>query len=160
VARANCASEPEFAPPLACICRSGQGPPGDNEGFASIGALSRGKGSVRFGTRYRYRTDGSLGDDSGDHEGQAMPVALAINAQGLGAYVIRARNVEELRDALGAARMIERTVVIHVPTDRYAGVPSYESWWQAPVAEVSESGDVEAPRREHQQGLSRRGWHR
>lgn|GEM_PF-3472070 len=123
MARANCASEPEFAPPLACICRRGQGPPGDNEGFASIGALFRSKGSVGFGTRYRYRTDGSLGDDSGDHDGQALPVDLALKAQGLGAYVIR------------------------------------ESWWQAPVAEVSESDDAEASRREHQQGLSRRRWH-
>jgi 3D-(3,5/4)-trihydroxycyclohexane-1,2-dione acylhydrolase (decyclizing) len=149
VARANCASELESAPPLAGICRSGQGPPGDNEGFASIGALSRAKGSVGFGTRYRSRTDGSLGDDSRDHEGQALPVDLALNAQELGAYVIRARNVEELRDALGAARTIDRTVVIHVPTDRYEGVPSYESWWQVPVAEVSESGDVEAARRWH-----------
>ncbi|HVC76318.1 MAG TPA: hypothetical protein VND96_07365 [Candidatus Micrarchaeaceae archaeon] len=95
MARANYASDPEFAPPVACICQSGQGPPGENEGLASIGALSRGKGSVGFGTRYRYRTDGSLGDDAGDYEGQALPVDLAINAQGLGAYLIRVRNVEE-----------------------------------------------------------------
>jgi len=149
VARADCASEPEFAPPLACICRSGQGPPGDNEGFASIGALSRGKGSVGFGTRYRYRTDGSLGDDSGDHEGEALPVDFALDIQGLGANVIQARQVEELRDANGAARTIDRTVVIHVPTDRYKGVPSYDSWWQVAVAEVWESGDVEAARRWH-----------
>ena len=25
---------------------------------------------------------------------------------------------------------------MHVETDRYAGVPSYESWWDVPVAEV------------------------
>jgi 3D-(3,5/4)-trihydroxycyclohexane-1,2-dione acylhydrolase (decyclizing) len=131
----------------------------DNQGFASIGALSRSKGSAGFGTRYRYRTGGSLGDDSGNREGDTLPVDLALNAEGLGAYVIRARNVEELRDALVAARDIDRTVVIHVPVDRYEGVPSYESWWDVPVAEVSESGNLDAARQEHERGSRLRRWH-
>jgi 3D-(3,5/4)-trihydroxycyclohexane-1,2-dione acylhydrolase (decyclizing) len=131
----------------------------DNQGFASIGALSRSKGSAGFGTRYRYRTDGSLGDDSGNREGDALPVDLALNAEGLGAHVIRARNVEELRDALVAARAIDRTVVIHVPVDRYEGVPGYESWWDVPVAEVSESGNLDVAREEHERGSRLRRWH-
>jgi 3D-(3,5/4)-trihydroxycyclohexane-1,2-dione acylhydrolase (decyclizing) len=131
----------------------------DNQGFASIGALSRSKGSAGFGTRYRYRTDGSLGDDSGNREGDPLPVDLALNAEGLGAHVIRARNVEELRDALVAARAIDRTVVIHVPVDRYEGVPGYESWWDVPVAEVSESGNLDAAREEHERGSRLRRWH-
>jgi 3D-(3,5/4)-trihydroxycyclohexane-1,2-dione acylhydrolase (decyclizing) len=131
----------------------------DNQGFASIGALSRSKGSTGFGTRYRYRTGGSLGDDSGNREGDTLPVDLALNAEGLGAHVIRARNVEELRDALVAARDIDRTVVIHVPVDRYEGVPGYESWWDVPVAEVSESGNLEAARQEHERGSRLRRWY-
>ena len=130
----------------------------DNEGFASIGGLSRSKGTAGFGTRYRFRTDGSLGDDSGGHEGEALPVDLALNAQGLGAHVIRARNIEELRDALVAAKSIAQTVVIHVPADRYEGVPSYESWWDVPVAEVSDEGDVRSARREHEHEVARRRW--
>ena len=131
----------------------------DNQGFASIGALSRSKGSAGFGTRYRYRTGGSLGDDSGNREGDTLPVDLALNAEGLGAHVIRSRNVEELRDALVAARDIDRTVVIHVPVDRYEGVPGYEGWWDVPVAEVAESDDLEAPRQEHERGSRLRRWH-
>jgi 3D-(3,5/4)-trihydroxycyclohexane-1,2-dione acylhydrolase (decyclizing) len=131
----------------------------DNQGFASIGALSRSKGSAGFGTRYRYRTGGSLGDDSENREGDTLPVDLALNAEGLGAYVIRARNVEELRDALVAARDIDRTVVIHVPVDRYEDVPSYESWWDVPVAEVSEAGNLDAARQEHERGSRLRRWH-
>jgi 3D-(3,5/4)-trihydroxycyclohexane-1,2-dione acylhydrolase (decyclizing) len=130
----------------------------DNQGFASIGGLSRSKGTAGFGTRYRYRSDGSLGDDSGGHEGEPLPVDLALNAQGLGAHVIRARNVEELRDALLEAKTIKQTVVIHIPTDRYEAVPSYESWWEVPVAEVSESGDVQKARREHEREMARRRW--
>jgi len=131
----------------------------DNEGFASIGGLSRSKGNAGFGTRYRYRNGGSLGDDAEHSYGERLPVDLGMNAQGLGAHVYRARNVEELRDALVAAKKIDRTVVIHVAVDRYEGVPSYESWWEVPVAEVSESADVKKAREEHRRGLARRRWH-
>ncbi|HET7337982.1 MAG TPA: 3D-(3,5/4)-trihydroxycyclohexane-1,2-dione acylhydrolase (decyclizing) [Candidatus Dormibacteraeota bacterium] len=130
----------------------------DNEGFASIGGLSRSKGQQGFGTRYRYRADGSLGDDADRANGEGLPVDLALNAQGLGAHVLRVRTVEELRDALIAARSIDRTVVIHVPVDRYEGVPSYESWWEVPVAEESESDDVKQARREHETAARRRRW--
>jgi 3D-(3,5/4)-trihydroxycyclohexane-1,2-dione acylhydrolase (decyclizing) len=131
----------------------------DNEGFASIGGLSRSKGMAGFGTRYRYRSDGSLGDDGAHKNGEPLPVDLALNAQGFGAHVIRVRNIEELRDALVAAKRIDRTVVIHVPVDRYEGVPSYESWWEVPVAEVAESADVKKARDEHEHGMARRRWH-
>jgi 3D-(3,5/4)-trihydroxycyclohexane-1,2-dione acylhydrolase (decyclizing) len=131
----------------------------DNEGFASIGGLSRSKGMAGFGTRYRYRSDGSLGDDAAHRNGEPLPVDLALNAQGLGAHVIRARNIEELRDALVAAKGIDRTVVIHIPVDRYEGVPSYDSWWDVPVAEVSESSEVKKAREEHERGMARRRWH-
>src|SRR6266850_416088 len=131
----------------------------DNEGFASIGGLSRSKGMGGFGTRYRYRSAGSLGDDAAHRNGEPLPVDLALNAQGLGAHVIRARNIEELRDALVAARGIDRTVVIHIPVDRYEGVPSYDSWWDVPVAEVSDSAEVKKAREEHERGQARRRWH-
>jgi 3D-(3,5/4)-trihydroxycyclohexane-1,2-dione acylhydrolase (decyclizing) len=131
----------------------------DNDGFASIGGLSRSKGTAGFGTRYRYRSDGSLGDDASHGDGEALPVDLARNAEGLGAHVIRTRNVDELRDALGAAKKVERTVVIYVPVDRYESVPSYESWWEVPVAEVSASPEVAAARREHERESAKRRWH-
>ena len=130
----------------------------DNEGFASIGGLSRSKGTAGFGTRYTYRSDGKLGDDGWQRNGDRLPVDLALNAEGFGAHVFRARNIEELRDALVAAKAIERTVVIHVPVDRYEGVPSYESWWEVPVSEVSESAEVEKAHDEHERGLTRRRW--
>jgi len=131
----------------------------DNDGFASIGGLSRSKGTAGFGTRYLYRSDGSLGDDESHPDGERLPVDLALNAEGLGAHVFRARNIEELRDALVAARKVDRTVVIHVPVDRYEGVPGYESWWEVPVAEVSESSDVRKARKDHERGMARRRWH-
>jgi hypothetical protein len=42
--------------------------------------------------------------------------------------------------------------VIHVPVDRYEGVPDYESFWDGPVAEVSDMDRVVAARREYAEG--------
>ena len=131
----------------------------DNEGFASIGGLSRSKGDEGFGTRYRYRAEGSLGDDAAHNNGERLPVDLAKNAEGLGAHVFRVRNIEELRDALLESRKIDRTVLIHIAVDRYEAVPGYESWWEVPVAEVSENASVKKAREEHERGMRRRRWH-
>ncbi len=131
----------------------------DNEGFSSIGGLSRSKGDEGFGTRYRYRTDRSLGDDAAHNDGERLPVDLAGNAEGLGAHVFRAGSIEELRDALVSAKAIDRTVVIYIAVDRYESVPSYESWWEVPVAEVSDRASVRKAREEHEHALARRRWH-
>jgi 3D-(3,5/4)-trihydroxycyclohexane-1,2-dione acylhydrolase (decyclizing) len=123
----------------------------DNSGFSSIGTLSRSVGSQGFGTHYRYRKDGSIGLDSEEDPGEVLPVDLAANAESLGAQVFKVTSVGELRDALEDARQADRTVVIHIPVDRYEGVPDYESFWDVPVAEVSEMESVVAARKEYAQ---------
>jgi 3D-(3,5/4)-trihydroxycyclohexane-1,2-dione acylhydrolase (decyclizing) len=117
----------------------------DNRGFSSIGSLSRSLGTDGFGTLYRYRRNGSLGVDSED-PADDLPVDLAANAESLGAKVFRAETIEELRARLDAAKAEAGPVVIAVTVDRYEGVPSYESWWDVAVAEVSEVADVRAAR--------------
>jgi len=114
----------------------------DNHGYASIGALSRSVGSAGFGTHYRQSANGALPLDAADGAGLAapadlLPVDLATNAESLGATVIRTRTIAQLRRALADARGADGPVVVHIEADRYAGVPSYESWWDVPVAEVS-----------------------
>jgi 3D-(3,5/4)-trihydroxycyclohexane-1,2-dione acylhydrolase (decyclizing) len=121
----------------------------DNSGFSSIGALSRSVGSQGFGTQYRYRKNGSIGLDSEEDPGEILPVDLSANAEALGAHVIRAGSVAELEKALARAKEFERTAVIYVPVDRYEGVPDYESFWDVPVAEVSEMETVAAAREEY-----------
>jgi 3D-(3,5/4)-trihydroxycyclohexane-1,2-dione acylhydrolase (decyclizing) len=121
----------------------------DNAGFASIGALSESIGSGGFGTRYRFR------GRTGDFDGEPLPVDLAANAASLGADVIRARTVEELRDALKVARDADRTTVIHVQTDPSVRVPNYESWWDVPVAEISRSHDVDKARASYDEARKR-----
>ena len=121
----------------------------DNSGFASIGALSRSVGAQGFGTQYRYRKNGSIGLDTEESPGDVLPVDLATNAESLGAHVIRAKSVGELKGALAEAKNVDRTVVIHIPADRYEGVPDYESFWDVPVAEVSEMETVRAAHEEY-----------
>ncbi len=111
----------------------------DNHGFSSIGGLSRACGSGGFGTEYRYRRDGQLA-------GERIPVDFAANAASLGACAARVQRREQLADALVAAREHDRTSVVVVETDYDERVPGYESWWDVPVAEVSESESVRAAR--------------
>ncbi|HEY7074848.1 MAG TPA: 3D-(3,5/4)-trihydroxycyclohexane-1,2-dione acylhydrolase (decyclizing) [Solirubrobacteraceae bacterium] len=122
----------------------------DNHGYASIGALSRSVGGAGFGTHYRIG-NGALPLDAPDGAGLAapadpVPVDLAANAESLGARVIRARTADDVRAALEQARGASGPVVVHVEVDRYAGVPSYEGWWDVPVAEVSDDAAVRAAR--------------
>ena len=122
----------------------------DNRGFASIGGLSRSLGTDGFGTQFRESRPGSRGLDSERDPAPYLPVDLAANAESLGAHVIRANGISELRDALAAAKKVDRTVVIHIAVDRYVAVPSYESWWEVPVAAASEVPSVRDARKGHE----------
>ena len=113
----------------------------DNHGFASIGALSESLGSGGFGTEYRYR------DVDRAQRGGVLPVDLAANAESLGACVFRTRTIAELKHALEEAKGVDRSVVITIETDRSARVGGFESWWDVPVAEVSEQESVREARK-------------
>ena len=120
----------------------------DNRGFKSIGSLSRSVGDKGFGTRYVYPKNGGLPSDEAGEDVRDLPVDLAMNARSLGAHVIECKSRDDVVAALDAAKKIDHTVVIYVPNDRYLGVPGYHSWWDVPVAEVSESDSVRAAREE------------
>jgi 3D-(3,5/4)-trihydroxycyclohexane-1,2-dione acylhydrolase (decyclizing) len=42
-----------------------------------------------------------------------------------------------------------------VETDREARVPGYESWWDVPVAEVSETEEVQAASEEYRSAVDK-----
>lgn len=120
----------------------------DNHGFASIGGLSEACGGGGFGTEYRYRDNGSL-------SGATVPVDFVANAASLGALAVRARSLDELKQALLASKSSKRTTVTVVEVDREPRVPGYESWWDVPIAEVSESEGVRAARRAYEAAVKR-----
>jgi len=117
----------------------------DNHGYASIGGLSKAVGSDGFGTKYRYRTE------SGQLDGDVLPVDFAANAASLGAVVFRASNKDELANALLQAQALDQTACIVVETDRSQRVGGYESWWDVAVAEVSENPAVQKARDDYEE---------
>ena len=111
----------------------------DNHGFSSIGGLSRACGNRGMGTEYRYRRNGKL-------EGDSIPVDFVGNAQSLGAHAVRAKTRDDLRKALIEARQRKDTSMVVIETAYDQRVPGYESWWDVPIAEVSEIESVGAAR--------------
>jgi len=116
-----------------------------NHGFASIGALSESVGSQRFGTSYRFRNV-----ESHQLDGDVIPVDLAANAESLGATVIRARTLDELRSALAKAREATHTTVVHIETGPPGAEPESTGWWDVPVAEVSTLDSTKKARSEYE----------
>jgi 3D-(3,5/4)-trihydroxycyclohexane-1,2-dione acylhydrolase (decyclizing) len=101
--------------------------------------------------RFREASSGLL-------TGESLPIDFAANAASLGAQVICARGRPELERGLEAAKASSRTTVIVVEVDAEVRVPSYESWWDVPVAEISESERVQAVRREYEVQRQRERW--
>jgi 3D-(3,5/4)-trihydroxycyclohexane-1,2-dione acylhydrolase (decyclizing) len=120
----------------------------DNHGFASIGGLSRACGNQGMGTEYRYRRNGKL-------DGDRIEVDFVANAASLGAYAVRARTRDDLRQALIDARRQRQTSVVVIETAYDERVPGYESWWDVPIAEVSESESVRTARTKYVQARTK-----
>jgi 3D-(3,5/4)-trihydroxycyclohexane-1,2-dione acylhydrolase (decyclizing) len=115
----------------------------DNRGFASIGGLSRSLGNEGMGTEYRYAKDGR-------YTGDPIHIDFRANAESLGAWAVRANSIDEFKHALERGRNEPRTSVIVVETDLKKCVPGYETWWDVPVAEVSEIDAVKTARAEYE----------
>jgi len=82
-------------------------------------------------------------------------VDFAANAASLGAWTMRARTAEELKAALAAGRKQDRTSVIVIETSYDHRVPGYESWWDVPIAEVSERDAVKTARKDYEEKRKR-----
>ncbi|HET8644951.1 MAG TPA: thiamine pyrophosphate-dependent enzyme, partial [Vicinamibacteria bacterium] len=108
----------------------------DNHGYQCIHNLQRACGSAGFGNQFRVEVD------------------FVANARSLGAWAASARTAEELARALDQAREQERTAVIHVPVEPSTPLPGY-SWWDVPIAEVSDSADVRAARAAYEEARRR-----
>jgi 3D-(3,5/4)-trihydroxycyclohexane-1,2-dione acylhydrolase (decyclizing) len=113
----------------------------DNGGFQSIHGLQRSVGTPSFGNELRFR-DAKTGRLSG----QTVPVDFVAHARAMGARAYHAGSADELRQALADARGNPTIDVIVVPVDPERRVPSFEGWWDVPVAEVSEQASVKKAR--------------
>jgi len=122
----------------------------NNYGFSSIGGLSQALGSGGFGTDYKMRRP-----ETEQLDGPRLEVDFAANAASLGAHVERAVTRDDLQRALEVARGNDRTTVIVIEVDKEVRVPGYESWWDVPVAEVSEMESVKKARERYEEAVKR-----
>ena len=122
----------------------------DNHGFGSINGLSKSLGSLGFGNQYRMRDPRTK-----KYTGNFIKIDFAQNAASLGAVGIKANTREEIMAALEQARSNEQPTLIHIdvgPSD----VPGYDSWWEVPVAEVSEMPSVKKARAEYDKNIQKK----
>ncbi len=112
----------------------------DNHGYASIGSLSESVGSGGFSCATRRRgADGQL-------SGEVVAIDFAANARSLGAHAVQVASRADLGAALRDAVGRGGVSVVVVETDPSVRVGGYDSWWDVPVAEVSEMEGVAAAR--------------
>ena len=126
----------------------------DNHGFASIGGLSQSVGSGGFGTRFRLRNN-----QTGQLDGDYLPVDFAANARSLGAEAIAVSTIADFKSALQQARKAEQTTVIVIQADREVRVPGYDSWWDVAVAEVSTMESVRQARAHYEEMQKKERYH-
>ncbi|MCM2392109.1 3D-(3,5/4)-trihydroxycyclohexane-1,2-dione acylhydrolase (decyclizing) [Streptomyces sp. CWNU-1] len=124
-----------------------------NHGYASIGGLSESVGGERFGTAYRHRAP------DGTYTGAPLPVDLAANAESLGLRMIRARTVDDLRQALIDARGADVPTGVYVETetaDTVSSAPPAQAWWDVPVAEIATRPSAVKAREEYERHFAER----
>jgi 3D-(3,5/4)-trihydroxycyclohexane-1,2-dione acylhydrolase (decyclizing) len=122
----------------------------DNHGFRCIRNLSGVCGGELPFNDFRFRDP-----SSGLLDGDVLPIDFAANAASLGATVLTAHDPGALERALAAARSVDGPVVIVTEVDPSVGVPGYDSWWDVPVAEVSDSTSVRAARAEYESHVAK-----
>ena len=123
----------------------------NNNGYASIGGLSNSVGGEGFGTHFKYRNE-----ETGQLDGEYLPVDLAKNAESLGAIVYKPQGMKEFKQALSKAKENVQTTVIYLETIRDRKLEGYAySWWEVPIPEVSESSEVQKVRKQFEKDKKR-----
>ena len=120
----------------------------DNHGYQCIHNLQRGCGGRSFGNEFRSRAGEQL-------TGEPLAVDFVKNAASLGAVTFTAATRVELERALDDARREASSCFLYVPLAEPSRLPG-SSWWDVPVAEVSEQPDAQRARAEYQDALGKR----
>lgn len=121
----------------------------DNRAYMSIRGLQMECGSAPFNNELRRRDPATRRTD-----GEVVPLDFVKQAQGLGAQSVLAGSLAELAAALNHAGQGGVHVIV-VPVNLRERVPGFESWWDVPIAEVSEQPGVQAARQNYEEKVNR-----
>ncbi len=105
----------------------------DNHGYQCILGLQRAVGVSDFGNELRFRGNGNAAPT-----GSYVPIDFPKHAESMGARAFYATTAAEVKEALVQARQSDRIAVVVVPVDPESRMPGMGTWWDVPVAEVSE----------------------
>jgi 3D-(3,5/4)-trihydroxycyclohexane-1,2-dione acylhydrolase (decyclizing) len=122
----------------------------DNHGYQCILRLQRAVGVADFANELRYRdprTQGLTGD--------YISVDFKKHAEAMGANAMVAISAQELTQALAVAREADCVSVIVVPVDPDKHMPATGSWWDVPVAEVSQDDRTRRAREAYEKARQR-----
>jgi 3D-(3,5/4)-trihydroxycyclohexane-1,2-dione acylhydrolase (decyclizing) len=117
----------------------------DNRGFACINRLQRASGGASFN---------NLWADS--HFAAVAEIDFAAHAASLGAIAEKVSTIRELEQALGQAKLSDRTHVIVIQTDPAATTEAGGAWWDVAIPEVSTRPEVRAARAGYVDRLKKR----
>lgn len=95
----------------------------DNCGFGCINNLQMSNGVGSLATMFRYRTE------EGMQNGGLIPTDFAMIARGYGMKGYTATTMQELEEALEAAKKEERSVLIDIKVLPKTMTDGYLSWW-------------------------------
>jgi 3D-(3,5/4)-trihydroxycyclohexane-1,2-dione acylhydrolase (decyclizing) len=112
----------------------------ENGGYQSIHALQRSRTGRSFGLEFR------------DPGGGYVEVDYAANARSLGCATFEVETVEQLRDAIDAARDEALPVVIVARVEPRRLLLDSNCWWDVAVAEVSDRPETRRLAAEHARG--------
>jgi 3D-(3,5/4)-trihydroxycyclohexane-1,2-dione acylhydrolase (decyclizing) len=123
----------------------------NNNGYASIGGLSKAVGGEEFGTKFNYRNP-----KTGQLDGDVLTVDLAKNAESFGAVVYQPKSLNEFTTTLRKAKENTQTTVICVDTQSDRKLAGYAySWWEVPVPEISTFSEVRKARDTYEKNKKR-----
>jgi len=105
----------------------------DNRGFGCINRLQTSLGSRGYN---------NLMQTSYSSPKQAPHIDFAQHAASLGAQAEKVTSISDLEAALVRAQQADRTAVVVIETDPLPSTQDGGTWWDVPVAEVSDSADV------------------
>jgi len=117
----------------------------DNRGFGCISRLQVSTGAAPFNNLFAEGTRGEM-----------PTIDFAAHARSLGAVAVHVSSPDELEAALVASRASSTTSVVVIDTDSKRGTDEGGSWWDVPVAEVSERSEVRAARTAYDDSKRRR----
>ena len=119
----------------------------DNRGFGCINRLQTSLG----GRGYNNLMQSSYADPA-----DAPDIDFAQHAAALGAHAEKVSSVSDLGAALQRAKQAPLTAVVVIDTDPLPSTEAGGTWWDVPVAEVSDSADVNAASSEYEDQQNKR----